>query len=68
MMKNREQFIASIPEAFWRSFAYQQICDRKNEFKKPKWSILCNDSGIQLWVLKFMFILCTQGLAVFCEV
>ena len=48
MSENREKLINSIPEAFWKSFPYQQIREGENEFKKPKWSILCEDSGVQL--------------------
>ena len=41
------EIIQSIPYAFWKSFAYQQINKRK-DLKQPRWSILVNDNGVQV--------------------
>ena len=54
-MQNYDKFIKAIPGAFWRSFAFQQICNRE-DLKEPKWSILCNENGIQVnYSLKWRF-------------
>ena len=41
------EIIQSIPHAFWKSFAFQQINKRK-DLKQPRWSILVNETGVQV--------------------
>ena len=41
------EIIQSIPHAFWESFAFQQINKRK-DLKQPRWSILVNETGVQV--------------------
>lgn len=50
-MVNIPEVIDTIPYSFWKSLAFQQI-NKRTDLKVPKWSILVNDSGIQVNKIK----------------
>jgi len=42
-----QEIMDTIPLAFWKSLAFQQIAKRE-DLELPKWSILVNDTGVQV--------------------